>query len=52
MKHLDAVPTRFLWRRQWIGLWFGKPAGEVQGWCRWKRTGLRDEVLAKELEKR
>jgi hypothetical protein len=52
VKHFDAFPTRLLWRRQWIRFWLGKPAGEVQRERRWKRTGLRDEVLANQLKQR
>jgi hypothetical protein len=52
VKHLDALPTRLLWRRQWIGLWLGKPPGEVQRGRRRKRTRLRDEVLAYHLKQR
>lgn len=52
VKHFDAFPTRFLWRRKWIRFWLGKPAREVQRGRRWKRTGLRNEVLANELKQR
>ena len=50
VKHFDAFPTRFLWRWQWIRFWLGKPAGEVQRGRRWKRAGLRDEILANQLK--
>jgi hypothetical protein len=52
VKHFDAIPTWFLWRRQWIRFWFGKPASYVQRGRRWKRTGRRDEVLAYQLKQR
>lgn len=52
VKHFDAFPTRFLWRRQRIRFWLGKPAGEVQRGRRWKPTGVRDEALANQLKKR
>jgi hypothetical protein len=50
VKHFDAFPARFLWRRQRIRFWLGKPAGEVQRGRRWKPTGVRDEVLANQLK--
>ena len=52
VKHFDAFPTRFLWRRQWIRFWLGKPAGEVQRGHRWKRTRVRDKVLANQLKQK
>ncbi len=52
VKYFGAFPTRFLWRRQWIRFWLGKPAGEIQGGGRWTRTGLRDKVLANQLKRR
>jgi hypothetical protein len=52
VKHFDAIPTWFLWRRQWIRFWLRKPASYVQRKRRWKRTGRWDEVLAYQLKQR
>jgi hypothetical protein len=50
MQHFEALPARFLWRRQWVRFRFGEPTGEIQWWRRRKRTRIWDKVLAYHLE--
>jgi len=50
VEHFEALPARFLWRRQWIGFRLGKPASEVQGGRGWERARSRWNILAQHLE--